>query len=279
MSSNVNLLGSRNKEIITVFLVVVTLVIGGIIYRSMPVSAAIGTASVSDLPNYTESQWGKWTSYDVGKWKFPTVQVPFSMGQKVVFPNQIAIQIDEVDRNWQPQAWQVSPNAHSRQDDTTNKEVILVRFTVTNLSSMPMGYNDQYFSLIRNNGHEQRVADLDDLTGDQYGAFDDTNPWLTPGATKHSFVPFIVNKGEQHLIFVYYDYKVDWTQNSGPQYIQVPGSTKMIPNATPNYVGIARIPFTLSSISPSTTQVASPTVITFSSDSTFTVSGSNVYSH
>lgn len=268
----------RGKKAALIFFGVVVLALVGIFHSALPVSAA-NPGKAAPVSNIPESQWGKWKSSDIGR-AFPTVKIPFSMGQKIIVPNQIAIQVDEVDQNWQPQAWQVSPHASSIQDAVGgNQEVILIRFTITNLSSTPLGYSSLYFSLVRSNGDEQRIADLNALTSDQYGAFGDTNPWLKPGVTKHSMVPFVVNKGEQNLTFVYYVYNVDWIENSGPPLIPVKGSKHKVPNQTPKFVDIARVPVTFSLKAPTTLPTASGEVRGFVPSTTFTVQSADVYSH
>ena len=269
----------HGKKAALLFLGILALALVSIIHSALPVSAANIENTHVPTSNIPETQWGKWGKGDLGM-KFPTIKSPFLMGQKVIIPNQIAIQVDEIDRNWQPQSWQVSPRASAIQDAVgTNQEVIMVRFTVTNLSSTSLGYSNLYFSLIRSNKHEQRVGELNTLTSDQYGAFGDTNPWLNPGVTKHSMVPFIVNKGEQNLSFVYYVYNVEWIQNSGPQFIQPQGSTHSVPNQTPKFVDIARVSFTLSPSSSSTASPNSSGVKVFSPDATFTVQRTDIYSH
>lgn len=209
-----------------------------------------------------ESEWGMWYKGDLGQ-TFPTIIAPFVSGQTVTVPNYVSIRVDSVSRNWTPQPWQVSPPGAGGQDDAAGKEVILVRFTIQNLSTTPVMYLDSYFSLVRANGHEQRVAELDELTGDQYGGFGNTL-WLEPGAIVHTFVPFLVNPGEQAQQFV-----LNW-KTIGPTKTSSNGQESI-----PSYLNIARIPIALStSIAPGTPGSS----VTFVPDTTFTVIATDVYS-
>ncbi len=211
-------------------------------------------------PLVPESQWGRWHKGDLGQ-TFPTTTHSLVPGQTITVPNFVSIRVDSVDRNWTPQPWQLSPSASGYQDDAAGKEVILVRFTIENLSKTPVMYSDSYFSLMRANGHEQRVAELNELTGDQYGSFGHTSPWLEPGALVHTFVPFLVNPGEQPKQFVLTWKTIDPTKSSQS------GTERL-----PSYLHIARIPIALSA---STTPGSS---VTFVPDATFTVTTADVYS-
>ncbi|MDQ2715271.1 MAG: DUF4352 domain-containing protein [Chloroflexota bacterium] len=209
-----------------------------------------------------ESEWGMWHTGDLGQ-TFPTLTHPFVLGQTITVPNDVFIRVDSVDRNWTPHPWQVSPFGAGYQDDATGKEVILVRFTIKNLGKSPVMYSDSYFSLVRANGHEQRVADRDELTGDHYGSFGQATPWLEPGTMKHTFVPFLVNPGEKPEQFVF-----SWRKAS---LASSQNGTEILPSP----LNIARIPIALSaSPAPGT----SSSSVTFVPDTTFTVTGVNVYS-
>lgn len=229
--------------------------IGGVPTITVPVrhtSQQIG-------PLVPESQWGRWYKGDLGQ-AFPSTTHPFASGQTIIVPNYVSIRVDSVERNWTPQPWQVSAYPAGYQDDATGKEVILVRFTIQNLSKTPVMYLNSYFSLVRATGHEQRVAALDELTGDQYGSFGQT-PWLEPGAMVHTFVPFLVNRGEQPQQFVLTWKTID--------------PTKSIRNGNetlPSYLNIARIPIALSA------STAPGSSVTFVPDTTFTVTAADVYS-
>lgn len=132
-----------------------------------------------------------------------------------------------------------------------------------------MMYSDLYFSLVRANGREQRVAALNELPGDQYGSFGAT-PWLLPGVTKHTFVPFLVNPGEQPKEFVFYRYTVQYPAQS---------TTSKAPVGKPHWTGIARIPFALSAAHPGVASPASTAAnITFAPVGTFVVTSGAVYS-
>lgn len=216
--------------------------------------------SQRSLPLIPESQWGKWYKGNVGQ-SFPTTKSPFMQGQMIIVPNYVSIRVDSIARNWTPQPWQASPPGSGGQDNAAGKEVILVRFTIKNLSNVSLTYSDGYFSLVRANGHEQRVAELNDLTGDQYGCFGQTSPWLHPGATVHTFVPFLVNPGEKPGQFVLTWRTVDPTK-----------TTQNGTETLPVYQNIARIPINLSALA---TPGAS---VTFVHNATFTVTTAEVYS-
>ncbi|HLG62574.1 MAG TPA: hypothetical protein VKY19_11615 [Ktedonosporobacter sp.] len=252
------------------------LVVGGflLLIGNLSANAASQSASAPSSqkigPLIPESEWGMWHKGNVAQ-SFPTTQRPYTIGQTVTVPNYVSIRVDGVDRNWTPQPWQVPPSPVGFQDDAKGKEVILVRFTLTNLSNAPVLYSDHYFSLVRANGHEQRVATLAELTGDQYGSFGRTTPWLLPGATTHTFVPFLVNPGEKPQQFVLSWQVVDHTQ----QPIVSANSPK---GTMPFYANIARIPILLSFPPMSRTQASAASSITFVSDTKFTITGANVYS-
>lgn len=181
-------------------------------------------------------------------------------GQTIIVPNYVSVRVDSVERKWTPQPWQVSPYPSGFQDDATGKEVILVRFTIQNLSKTPIMYLDDYFSLVRANGREQRVATLNELTGDQYGGFAQT-PWLKPGALVHTFVPFLVSPGEQPQQFM-----LTWRPIDPTKSIQVGRET------LPAYMNIARIPIVL------TASIVPGSTVTFVSNTTFKVTAADVYS-
>jgi len=214
-----------------------------------------------------EQEWGMWHAWQLNV-SFPTTQAAFRAGQTITVPNYVSIRVDGVDRNWQPQPWQQSPAPVGGQDDASGKEVILVHFTLTNLSTEPIGYSDQFFSLVRANGHEQRVAALAELGGDQYGSFGHTSPWLFPGASAHTFVPFLVNPGEQPRFFVFY-----WSQLKP----NTQTSGKNPRGIKPLSSGVARITFALTGLQ--VPQVTAAASVSFVPNTTFTVRSTDVYSH
>jgi len=222
-------------------------------------------------PLVEESEWGMWHKGDVAQ-SFPTRQHPYSIGQTISVPNYVSIRVDSVDRNWTPQPWQASPFPVGFQDDAHGKEVILVRFTITNLSHTTMNYSDHYFSLGRANGHEQRVAALAELTGDQYGSFGRPTPWLLPGVTVHTFVPLLVNPGEQPRQFV-----LSW-QTIDPTHVTTVTATNGKEIVTPAYVKVARIPIALSAPFSQGSQTPPVSSVTFVPDTTFKVADADVYS-
>lgn len=222
-------------------------------------------------PLIGEKSWGLWNQRDVG-YTFPTTQQPFSMGETVDVSHEVEIRVDQVDRNWQPQAWQQAPSPAGGQDDATGKEVILVRFTITNLSQTPLDYYFDSFSLIRAGGHEQRVATLNDLTPDQFGPFGSGVGWLQPGVTKHTFVPFLVNPGEQPRAFVFslHHYEPLTASASTPVGATSKGGVAQ------KYVPDARIVVALPT--PGSAQPAATAQVTFTPNATFAVTTSDVYS-
>ena len=219
------------------------------------------------LPIFGESTWGKWHKEDIGT-RFPTMISSFSVGETIVVQRDTSIRVDSIDRNWSPAGpWQTQPTQPGGQDDARGKEIILIRFTITNLSAIPLNYSDAYFSLIRSDGREQRVAALAELTSEQYGSFGQTTPWLMPGVSAHSFVPFLVNPGERALSFVFYRFDLQWTQSGAPQ-----GKSVQTP---PNVVGIARVVVNLTNPQASA-QASQPRIVM--PNGTYVVSASDVYS-
>ncbi len=237
---------------------------GGGMVHSTPASQANSSRLLSLIG---EQGWGMWRARQLNA-SFPTTRTAFRVGQTITVPGYVSIRVDGVDRNWQPQPWQQSPAPVGGQDDVSGKEVILVHFTLTNLSTEPIGYSDQYFSLVRANGHEQRVAALAELTGDQYGSFGHTSPWLFPGASAHTFVPFLVNPGEQPRLFVFY-----WSHLKPNTQI----SSKNPRGTKPLSSGVARVAIALTGLQAS--QATTAGSVTFVPNTTFTVRSTDVYSH
>jgi len=201
-----------------------------------------------------EAQWGMWYKGNITQ-SFPTTLHPYTMGQTITVPGYVSIRVDGITRHWTARSWHISPYLIFKKDDATGKEVILVHFTLTNLKHIPIGYSDRYFSLVRANGREQRVARLAELTASRYGCFGHMSPWLSPGATVHTFVPFLVNPGERPLQFV-----LSWQTLDAP------------------YARIARIPIVLSTFPSSVVHRLDRHLVKFVPDAIFTVDNADVYS-
>ena len=236
----------------------------------IPANAAVSHTTAVPRPAglIEEPEWGYWHKSQLGQ-PFPTVQHLYEIGQTITVPHNVSISVDNVERNWTPQPWQAVSNSVGYQDDAIGKEILLVRFTITNLSNTPIGYSDSSFSLVRANRHEQHVAALAELPGTQYGSFGQTSPWLQPGATMHTFVPFLVNPGEQPQRFV-----LSWRTIDPTRFTTVTAKNGKKINM-PVYINVARIPISL--VAPSS-KATSVSAVTFAPDMTFTVANADVYS-
>lgn len=128
----------------------------------------------------------------------------FYIGDTVTMPDGLRLQVLRVERNWQPTA-AVSQSYGSVHDgdDPTGRETILVWFSATDVGSVPLSYNDSMFTLQRTGKPEQRVAHLASLLPTDYGNRGEV-PWLLPGQSTTTFVPFLVSPGENVVSFQYY---------------------------------------------------------------------------
>jgi hypothetical protein len=140
----------------------------------------------------------------------------FYIGDRVLMPNGLELQVTQVQRDWQPPAAaQAEYGNHPSGDNPAGRETILVWFTATNKGSSPLGYTDALFTLQHHGKPEQRVAELATLPFDAYGGHG-LSPWLFPGQATTTFVPFLVTPGEAPMSFQYYDVPEPSAQNPSP---------------------------------------------------------------
>jgi hypothetical protein len=126
------------------------------------------------------------------------------IGDTVQMANDLSLQVTQVERNWEPAAAVASSYGRNHDgDDPEGREIILVWFTATNHGTTAIAYNDSQWTLLRPGKSEQRVARLASLLPTAYGD-DGVEPWLLPGESKSTFVPFLVTPGEAVTSFQYY---------------------------------------------------------------------------
>ena len=208
--------------------------------------------------NDTGQYWSKSDAAFTTARTAQTNSKPAYIGQSVAMPNGLELKVTQVQRNWQPTALVSATYGRNHDgDDSTGREIILVWFTATDVGTAPIGYNDSMFTLLCPGKHEQRVAVLSSLLSSAYGD-DGVEPWLLPGQSKTTFVPFLVNIGEAVTSFQYY---------IPPQFI---------PNATQqtSVPPLVRLSIQLSQLSVLPTQSQTPAtsaVIAFVADTTITV--------
>lgn len=129
----------------------------------------------------------------------------FFLGDTVTLPSGLELTISRVERNWQPPAVvSASFGRYADGDNPAGREILLVWFTGTNRGTGPIGFSDNAFTLTRAGRPEQRVAQLASLPPSAYGD-QGVQPWLLPGESKTTFVPFLVNPGEVPTSFHYYE--------------------------------------------------------------------------
>lgn len=151
---------------------------------------------------------GFWNKSDVAfymKREAITDSRTFYMGDSITLPDGLELTVTKIERNWQPPA--AVSNSFGRYADGDNpagREVMLVWFTGTNHGTTPIGFTDSAFTLTRAGRPEQRVARLASLPPSAYGD-QGVQPWLLPGESKTTFVPFLVNHGEVPTVFHYYE--------------------------------------------------------------------------
>jgi hypothetical protein len=111
----------------------------------------------------------------------------FYLGDAVVMPNGLKLQVTRVQRNWQPSAIATATYGSIQTgDNPAGREVIAVWFTATDVGSSPILYADTLFTLRRPGTVEQRVARLASLLLSDYGS-QGAQPWLVPGQTMATF--------------------------------------------------------------------------------------------
>ena len=128
----------------------------------------------------------------------------FYLNDTVIMPNGLELQVQQVQRNWQaPAVVTASYGKNHDGDDPTGHEVILVWFHAKNVGKTPIVYNDSMFTLQMPGAVEQRVAHLSTLLPLSYGD-KGIEPWLLPGQSMTTFVPFLVSPGAVPISFQYY---------------------------------------------------------------------------
>jgi hypothetical protein len=157
-----------------------------------------------------------------GKRQAHTDSHPFYLNDKVVMPNGLELQVQQVQRNWQaPAAVTASYGSNHDGDDPTGREVILVWFIAKNVGTKPIVYNDSMFTLQMPGIPEQRIAHLSTLLPSSYGD-KGVEPWLLPGQSMTTFVPFLINPGTTPISFQYYI-----ATFSSPSSTQLPELTRL----------------------------------------------------
>lgn len=128
----------------------------------------------------------------------------FQIGDSIIMPDGLKIQVIKVERNWQPPALvQSTYGAEHVGDNPAGSETVLVWFKATDVGNKPIVYSDGLFSLTPKDGHEQRVANLATLFVTDYGARD-VIPWLEPTQSVTTFEPFLVKPNTLLASFQYY---------------------------------------------------------------------------
>lgn len=128
----------------------------------------------------------------------------FFLGDAVIMPDGVSLQVNRVERNWKPSAAiQAAWGDYPVGDDPRGKETILVWFTATNVGTSPLGYNELGYSLKLGGGPEQRVARLATLRPGSHGS-QNHQPWLLPGESMTTCEAFFVHPGEAPSSFQYY---------------------------------------------------------------------------
>jgi hypothetical protein len=157
-------------------------------------------AQVSERTPVPDNSWGRWRCYDIDT-TYPSTHASFAIGQTIIIPNYRSFQVDSIERNWQPSAGARLSGAGA--DDITNKEIIRIHVSVTNISTNTEGFNpDFFFALMRANEHEQRIAALNFDTPDKF-VISGNFPWQQPGDTLSMAIPFLIDPGEQPRSFIF----------------------------------------------------------------------------
>jgi len=69
----------------------------------------------------------------------------FAIGDAVIMPNGLKLQVTHVERNWQPATAQSALGKMPSGDNPAGREVVLVWFVATDVGTSPILYNDFYF--------------------------------------------------------------------------------------------------------------------------------------
>jgi hypothetical protein len=130
---------------------------------------------------------------------------PFTIGDTVTMPNGLQLRVTRVERNWQPSSAQATFGKTPDTDNPAGREIIRVWFTAADVGQDPVAFNNFFFTLQRAGRPEQRVAVLSVLPPTSYGSMGKV-PWLLPGESTETYVPFLINPGEAPESFQYYYY-------------------------------------------------------------------------
>jgi len=129
----------------------------------------------------------------------------FYLGDAVTMSDGVQLQVNRIERNWQPPAAaQAAWGDYPVGDDPRGKEVLLVWFTATDVGKSPLGYNELDYSLKLAGRPEQRVARLATLREESHGSQNRRPYWLLPGETVTTCEAFLVPPGNAALSFQYY---------------------------------------------------------------------------
>lgn len=195
--------GPRRTRLL-VALLLVTVATGGAIVAGFQLTRAAKPIGAHDSKGNTGQYWNMPEAAFAIKRQVNVDNRNFYLGDAVTMPDGLRLQVLRVERNWQPTA-AVSQSYGSDHDgdNPTGRETILVWFTATNVGSSSLGYSDSVFTLQRAGRPEQRVAHLASLLSSDYGSRGEV-PWLWPGQSMTTFVPFLITPGEAPISFQYY---------------------------------------------------------------------------
>lgn len=128
----------------------------------------------------------------------------FYIGDAVIMPNGLKLQVTRLQHNWQPTSAVAATYGRIKDgDDPSGREVLAVWFQATDVGTSPIVYNDSFFTLQVAGKAEQRVAHISSLLRTAYGDHG-ANPWLLPGQSTTTFVPFLVTPNVNLMSFQYY---------------------------------------------------------------------------
>lgn len=176
-----------------------------LVIHSLQSAQADGVRGFHDANGNKGGFWNKPDTAFYMKREAVTDGRTFYLGDSVTLPDGLELTVTKVERDWQPPAAvSGSFGRYADGDNPAGREVMLVWFTGTNHSATPIGFTDSAFTLTRAGRPEQRVARLASLPSSAYGD-QGIQPWLLPGESKTTFVPFLVNQGEVPTAFHYYE--------------------------------------------------------------------------
>jgi heme/copper-type cytochrome/quinol oxidase subunit 2 len=166
--------------------------------------AFASSASPSTLPKPQGGYWNMPDSAFSGPRSAHTDSRKFFLGDSVIMPNGLEIQVVQVQYNWQLPAAMQASITHPDGDNPAGRQVVAIWFKVTDVGSAPIDeYNPLDFTLTIAGKPEQRVAHLAGLLSSAYGNMGRL-PWLYPGQSMTTFEPFLVAPGAKPVSFQYY---------------------------------------------------------------------------